>query len=85
MLDTIPIARELSFLARQTGQDELTLLTRAMQLGLNMLYSQAVEQSFVDGEITREEAIAILSQPRVEEIEYAKQALTQDIVRGYSR
>lgn len=85
MLDTIPIVRELSFLARQTGQDELTLLSRAMQLGLNMLYSQAVEQSFVDGGITREEAITILSQPRVEEIEYAKQALTQDIALGYGR
>ena len=74
--------RELTFLTEHTGQDEVTLLARALRLGLETLYRQAVEQAFIDGEITREEAIAVLGRERVEEIEYAKQALAQDIARG---
>ncbi len=74
--------RELTFLTEYTGQDEAALLARALRLGLEMLYRQAVEQAFIDGEITREEAIAVLGRERVEEIEYTKQALAQDIARG---
>ena len=74
--------RELTFLTEHTSQDEVTLLARALRLGLEMLYRQAVEQAFIDGEITREEAIAVLGRERLEEIEYSKQALAQDIARG---
>ena len=74
--------RELAFLIEHTGQDEVTLLARALRLGLDVLYRQAVEQAFIDGTLPREEAIAVLGLERVEEIEYAKQALAQDVARG---
>ena len=74
--------RELAFLIEHTGQDEVTLLARALRLGLELLYRQAVEQAFIDGTLPREEAIAVLGRERVEEIEYAKQALAQDVARG---
>ena len=74
--------RELAFLNEHTGQDEVTLLARALRLGLELLYRQAVEQAFIDGTLPREEAIAVLGRERVEEIEYAKQALAQDVARG---
>jgi hypothetical protein len=74
--------RELAFLAEYTGQDEVTLLARALQLGLDVLYREAIEQAFIDGAVTREEAIATLGHERVDEIEYARQALTQDVTRG---
>jgi len=77
-----PIARELDFLMQRTGQDELTLLSQAMRLGLGMLYRQSAEQAFIDEVLTRSEAIAALGTQRVAEIEYAKQALTQDVARG---
>jgi hypothetical protein len=78
----IPITRELSFLTQRTGQDELTLLSQALHLGLNLLYRQAAEQAFIDGVLTRTEAVAALGLQRVADIAYAKQALAQDVARG---
>ena len=77
-----PIAQELDFLIRRTGQDESTLLGRAVRLGLDMLYRQAAEKAFIDDTLTRVEAVAALGAQRVAEIEYAKQALAQDVRRG---
>jgi len=77
-----PIAQELDFLIQRTGQDELTLLSQAMRLGLGLLYRQTAEQAFIDGTLTRGEAIAALGSQRVNEVEYAKQTLAQDVRRG---
>jgi hypothetical protein len=77
-----PVAQELDFLMQRTGQDELTLLSQAMRLGLNLLYNQTAEQAFIEGVLARSEAVAALGPQRVAEIEYAKQALTQDVRRG---
>lgn len=76
------IVRELTFLTQQTGQDEAALLTRALRLGLELLYQQAVEQAFIDGRTTRDAAVEVLGHERVAEIEYAMQALAQDVARG---
>ena len=43
---------------------------------------EEAEQAFIDGPISREEAIAVLGRERVEEIEYAKKALAEDIMQG---
>lgn len=80
--DSPAIIQELIFLTQRTGQDEATILTRALHLGLNLLYRQAAEQAFIDEILPRHEAVAILGQERVEEVEYAKQALAQDVARG---
>ncbi len=60
----------------------MVLLSRALDLGLDLLYRQSAEQAFIDEAMPREQAIAVLGPERVEEIEYAKQALAQDIARG---
>ncbi len=78
----LQIAGKLSFITRQTGQDEITLLGQALRLGLDLLYHQSIERAFIDGAMSREQAIAILGLEQVKEIEYAKQALAQDITRG---
>ena len=77
-----PILRELAFLVEHTGQDELTLLSEALDLGLGVLYRQAVEQSFIDETLARGEAVVVFGAQRVADIEYAKQALVQDIGCG---
>jgi hypothetical protein len=77
-----PIAQELDFLIQRTGQDELTLLSQAMRLGLGLLYRQTAEQAFIDEVLTPGEAVAALGAERVAEIEYSKQALAQDVQRG---
>ena len=83
MTNTVPsIAHELAFLTHHTDEDEATILTRALYLGLNQLYLQAVEQAFIDEKLAYVEALAILGQERIEEIEYAKEALAKDIARG---
>ena len=79
-----PITRELRFIAEQTGEDELSLLSRALHLGLDFLYRQAVEQAFIDGNLARPNAVETLGAERVDEIDYAKQALAQDVARGLS-
>ena len=82
VLENRSIARSLSFLREHTGEDELTLLSRALDLGLNELYRQTVEQAFVDGEMARDEAVVILGLDRVQDLEYAMEALAQDVERG---
>lgn len=77
-----PIAQELDFLIQRTGQDELTLLSQAMRLGLGLLYRQTAEQAFIDEVLTLTEAVAATGPQRVAELEYAKQALAQDVRRG---
>ena len=74
--------QELRFLVEWTGQDEETILARALRLGLDMMYREVVEQAFIEGAISRDEAVAVLGLERVEEIEYARQALAEDIKRG---
>ena len=78
------IIQELTFLTRQTGQDEMAILSRALHLGLELLYRQAIEQAFIDETLSRDQAATILGQERVEEIEYAKQALAQDVAEGFA-
>ena len=78
-----PVTHELAFLTERTGQDELTLLTQALRLGLSLLYRQTVEQAFIDEALTHADAVAALGPERVAEIEYARQALAQDIARGW--
>lgn len=74
--------RELAFLAQHTGQDELSLLSQALILGLGMLYRQTVEEAFINENLSRDDAVAAIGAQRVTDIEYAKRALTQDIALG---
>ncbi len=76
------VVDELRFLAERMGQDEETLLARALRLGIEVMYQQVVEQAFIEGTISREEAAAVLGEERLAEIEYAKQALAEDVARG---
>jgi hypothetical protein len=81
----VQVTQELAFLTQHTGQDELSLLSQALHLGLNLLYRQTAEKAFIDGALARPEAIAALGAQRVTEIEYAKQALAEDVARGLGR
>ncbi len=65
---------------RGSGKDPTSRVGRLAVGGSE--YREAMEQAFIDGTILREEAVAALGRERVEEIEYARQALTEDIMRG---
>ncbi len=78
-LPNISIFQTLTFLKQHTGQDETQLFGKALLLGLQLLYQQTVEQAFIEETLPRHEAINLLGAERVTELEYAKQALLQDI------
>jgi len=46
------------------------------------IYRQAAEHAFIDETLSRDEAAVILGEARLEELEYAKQALAEDVIRG---
>lgn len=79
---TIPLSAELTFLRKQTGQDEATILVQALHIGIQTLYKQIVEQLFLDGTCSRDEAVNALGAARVTDLEYAQHALEQDVKRG---
>jgi ATP-dependent protease ClpP protease subunit len=76
------ISEELAFLRTHTGQDEATILLRAVDRGLDLMYREAVEQGFIEETLSRQNAVTVLGEERVRELEYAKQALAQDIING---
>jgi hypothetical protein len=82
LVPPVSISHELTFLKQQTGQTETTILAQALQLGLNLLYRQTIEQLWIDGLIKRAEALAVLGEVRLLEVEYAKKALLDDIQWG---
>ncbi|MCP4700877.1 MAG: hypothetical protein GY862_29085 [Gammaproteobacteria bacterium] len=73
------LAQELAFLSLHTGKDEAVLLAQALRQGVDMLYRQTLEETFINGELPRDEAVKKLGMQRVRELEYARQALEQDI------
>jgi len=77
------IADELTFLTQHMDQSEASILVQALQVGLNVLYRQTVERLFIDGDMTRQEAVHILGEGRIAELEYAQQALAQDVAQGF--
>ena len=75
----LSIFQTLTFLKQHTGQEETQLVGQALLLGLQLLYRQTVEQAFIEETLPRNEAVNLLGAERVAELEYAKQALWQDI------
>ena len=76
------MADELTFLTQHMGQSEAIILAQALQVGLHQLYRQTVEQLFIDGDMTRQEAVTILGEGRIAALEYAQQALAHDVAQG---
>ena len=80
---TLPVSRAISFLVEHTNQDEATILARALRSGLALLYRQAVEQAYVNDDLSRSEALTILGSESVTELDYVKRAILADIKLGW--
>ena len=65
---------------RGSGKNSTSRVGR-LAVGVNE-EREVVEQAFIDDTISREEAVAALGRERVEEMEYARQALATDVRRG---
>ena len=72
----------MTFLTQKMGQNEAATLAQALQVGIHLMYRQTVAQLFIDGEMTRQEAVSSIGEDRTAELEYAQQALAQDVAQG---
>lgn len=69
----------------QSRQQPLTEVARtAIVEWLEWLRRQNAERAFIDGALPPAQALEIPGVERIAEIEYARQALLQDIARGLS-
>jgi aryl-alcohol dehydrogenase-like predicted oxidoreductase len=76
------LADELQFVIAQSGQDEATVLARAVQAGMRILFREALVEGFLTGRVPREEALAALGPQELNAIELQRDALKRDVEWG---
>lgn len=83
MLET-QLSREVDFVVKHRGIDETTMLAQAIREGIHKLYQDTIIESYLSGNISREDAVKELGFETVEEIEYQRDAFARDIAWGLS-
>ena len=78
----LTLGQKLAFLVDRQGQDETALLAEAMQKGVGLLYREALLEAYLLGKIPREQILQEWGPEELEEIEYQRQALEQDVAWG---
>jgi hypothetical protein len=78
----LSLGQKLAFLVDRKGGDETVLLAEAMQEGVGVLYREALLEDYLSGQISREEMLQEWGPEELEEIEYQRQALEQDVAWG---
>lgn len=76
------LAAHLGFLMEQGGQDEATVLARALRAGVELLYREALIEAYLLGKVPRETALKELGTESLEEVESQRDALRHDIEWG---
>jgi hypothetical protein len=69
-------------LAEHHGIDESAVIQRAVETGIESLYRNMLVRRYLADEITREEAIDQLGIEIVDEVEYARDAVEEDVKWG---
>jgi len=73
---------KLTFLMERYGQDEATVVARAMEVGIDIMYKQEMESAYLRDELPRDDAIAILGYDRVGDLDYAVKSVLADVEWG---
>jgi hypothetical protein len=76
------LAEHLDFLVEQEGQDEATVLARALRTGVEVLYQEALIEAYLLGKVTRETLLREIGQERLQELEDQRDAIRRDIEWG---
>lgn len=76
------LAEHLDFLVTQKGEDEATVLARALRTGVETLYQEALTEAYLTGDVPRETALKELGPERLADIEYQRDALRRDVEWG---
>ena len=82
MPTTQTLRGELEYLVQATGRPESLILADALETGLAQLYRRQVTDAYVAGELRREDAVAELGLEAVEDLDYARRAVEQDVAWG---
>jgi predicted DNA-binding protein len=67
---------KLDYLAQATGRAE------AIEEGITELYRKQIADAYIAGELDREQAISELGEQIVEDLDYARRAVEQDVQWG---
>ena len=76
------IRDKLGYLAQTTGHTEAEIVAQALEEGITELYRKQIANSYLAGELYRVQAIAELGEETVEDLDYARCAVEQDIRWG---
>ncbi len=76
------LSHYLEFLVEECGEDEATVLTRALRAGIEALYREALVAAFLLGRVPREEILRELGPEQLTEIELQRDVLRRDIEWG---
>ena len=64
------VAEELNYLKKIRGEDELTILAIAVKKGIEGLFLETIEELFIEGKLSKKEAVKYLGLEKVEDIIY---------------
>jgi hypothetical protein len=66
-------------LARHHGIEESAVLRQAVERGIETLYREMLINRYLEGELTREEAVDELGAVTVDELDAAREAIEADV------
>lgn len=74
--------KKLDYLVRATGRPEAEIVAQAVEEGLFELYRKRLADAYLSGELDRQKAVRELGEDAVEELDYARDAVTADVEWG---
>jgi predicted DNA-binding protein len=73
---------KLDYLVQATGRAEAEIVAEAIEEGITELYRKQIADAYIAGELGREQAISELGEQTVEDLDYARRAVEQDVQWG---
>ena len=81
-MSAVTIRERLDYLVQTTGRPEAEIVAQAVDAGLTNMYRKRVADTYLAGELTREGACEALGEDAVAELDYARQAIEEDVAWG---
>lgn len=76
------VSERVRELARHRGVEEAEVIQRAVETGVETLYRDLIIRRYLDGTITRAEAVDELGVEVVDEVAAAREAIEEDVEWG---
>ena len=85
MPTTQTLPEKLDYLVRATGRAEAEIVAQVLDQGLTELYRKQIADSYLAGEMKREQAVVELGEEAIEDLDYARHAVEKDFQWGLIR